>query len=158
MGNDNIFWAPGSNHTWSLPCTLQLHKPLDFSICISQFSWLLGLYTLRNPALSFNKSTEFCIFSFVVQLLSHVQLLATPWTTAHQASLSFTISWSLLKLMSNELVMPSNHLLSPSSPAFNLSKHQGVFQGVSSSHQVAKVLELQLQHQSFQWIFRTDFL
>ena len=111
MGNDNIFWAPGSNHTWSLPCTLQLHKPLDFSICISQFSWLSGLYTLRNPALSFNKSTEFCIFSFVVQLLSHVQLLATPWTTAHQASLSFTISWSLLKLMSNELVMPSNHLI-----------------------------------------------
>ena len=42
--------------------------------------------------------------------------------------------------------------------AFNLSQHQGLFQWVSSSHQVAKVLEFQLQHQSFQWIFRTDFL
>ena len=46
-----------------------------------------------------------------VQLLSHVWLFETPWTTAHQASLSFTISWSLLKLMSIELVMPSNHLI-----------------------------------------------
>ena len=48
-------------------------------------------------------------------------------------------------------------LLSPSPPALNLSQHQGLFQWVSSSHQVAKTLEFQLQHQSFQWIFRTDF-
>ena len=47
----------------------------------------------------------------VVQSLSHVWLLATPWTAAHQASLSFTISQSLLKLMSIELMMPSNHLI-----------------------------------------------
>ena len=53
---------------------------------------------------------------------------------------------------------PSRSLLSPSPPAFNLSQHQGLFQWVSSLHQVAKVLELQLQHQSFQWTFRTDFL
>ena len=46
-----------------------------------------------------------------VQLLSHVLLFATPWTAAHQASLSFTISWSLLKLMSIESVMPSNYLI-----------------------------------------------
>ena len=47
----------------------------------------------------------------VVQSLNHVQLFATPWTVAHQASLSFTISWSLFKLMSTELVMLSNHLI-----------------------------------------------
>ena len=60
--------------------------------------------------------------------------------------------------MSIELVMPSNHLIlsSPSSPAFNLCQNQGLFQWVTSSHQVAKVLELQLQHQSFQWTPRTD--
>ena len=46
-----------------------------------------------------------------VQLLSHVQLFATPWIAAHQASLSITNSWSLLKLMSIESVMPSNHLI-----------------------------------------------
>ena len=52
-----------------------------------------------------------------------------------------------------------SHPLSPPSPlALNLSQHQGLFQWVGSSHQVAKVLELQLQHQSFQWIFRVDFL
>ena len=46
-----------------------------------------------------------------VQSLSHVWLFATPWTAAHQASLPITNSWSLLKLMSFELVMPSNHLI-----------------------------------------------
>ena len=67
---------------------------------------------------------------FVVQMLSRVRLFVTPWTAAPQASLSFTISQSLLKLMSIESVMPSNHLIlsSPSSPAFNLSQHQGLFQ------------------------------
>ena len=50
----------------------------------------------------------------------------------------------------SDAIQPSHPLLSPSPPTFNLSQHQGLFQGVSSSHQVAKVLELQLQHQSFQ--------
>ena len=57
-----------------------------------------------------------------------------------------------------EAIQPSHPLLSPSPPAFNLSQHQGLFKWVSSSHQVVKVLELQLQQQSFRWIFRTDFL
>ena len=85
---------------------------------------------------------------------------ATPWTATHQASLSITNSWSLLKLMSivGDAIQPSHPLSSPSPAAFNLSQHQDLFQGVSSSHQVAKVLEFQLQHQSSQCIFRTDFL
>ena len=49
--------------------------------------------------------------SFVVQLLSHVQLFLTPWTTACQVSLSFTVSQGLLKLMFIKLMMPSNHLI-----------------------------------------------
>ena len=56
-----------------------------------------------------------------------------------------------------DAIQPSHPLLSPSPPAFSPSQHQGLFQWVSSSHQVAKELELQLQHQSFQWI-RTDLL
>ena len=48
--------------------------------------------------------------------------------------------------------------VAPSPPAFNLSQHQGLFKWVSSLHQMARVSEFQLQHQSFQWIFRTDFL
>ena len=55
-------------------------------------------------------------------------------------------------------IPPSHSLSSPSPPAFNLSQHQGLFQWVSSSHQVAKVLEFQLQHHSFQWTPRTDLL
>ena len=57
-----------------------------------------------------------------------------------------------------DAIQPSHPLSCHSPPAFNLSQHQGLFQWVSSSHQVAKVLEFQLQHQSFKWIFRTDFL
>ena len=51
-----------------------------------------------------------------------------------------------------DAIQPSHPLLPPSPPAFNLSQHQGLFQWISSLHQVAKVLEFQLQHQSFQWI------
>ena len=52
----------------------------------------------------------------------------------------------------------SSSVFPPSPPAFNLTKHQSLFKWVSSSQQVAKLLEFQLQHQSFQWIFRTDLL
>ena len=52
-----------------------------------------------------------CISVVVVQSLSHFQLFVTPWTAAREASLSFTIPWTLFKLMSIELVMLSNHVL-----------------------------------------------
>ena len=71
----------------------------------------------------------------------HHQLLEFTQTHVHQVA---------------DAIQPSHPLLSPSHPTFNLSQHQGLFKWVSSSHQVAKVLEF--QHQSFQWIFRTDFL
>ena len=66
----------------------------------------------------------------VAQSFSCVPLFATPWTAAHQASLSFTISQSVLKLMSIESVMLSNYhpLPSGSFPDLNLSRHQGLFQ------------------------------
>ena len=85
------------------------------------------------------------IFSSV-QTLSHVQLLATPWTAAHQASCpsptpgvySNSCHWA------GDAIQPSHPLLSPFSPAFNLSQPQGLFKWVSSSHQVAKILEFQI--------------
>ena len=60
----------------------------------------------------------------------------------------------------SDTIQPSHPLSPPSLPAPNPSQHQGLFQWVSSSHQLAKLLEFQLQHQhqSFQWIIRTDFL
>ena len=73
----------------------------------------------------------------------HHQLLEPTQTHVHWVS---------------DAIQLSHPLKSPFPPTFNLSQHQGLFWWVSSSHQVMKVLELQLQHQSFQWIFRTDFL
>ena len=73
----------------------------------------------------------------------HHQLLEITQTHVHQFS---------------DAIQPSQPLSSSSPPAFNFSQHQNFFQWVSSSHQVAKVLEFQLQHASFQWIFRMDFL
>ena len=76
---------------------------------------------------------------------------------AQQAFLSVTNSWSLLKLMSIESVIPPNHLSTPFPLDFNLSQYHGLFQWVSFSHQVAKVFELQLQHLSFQdWRMNTQ--
>ena len=73
----------------------------------------------------------------------HHQLLELAQTCVHWVS---------------DAIQPSHPLLSPSPLTFNLSQHQGPFQWVGSSHQAARVLEVQLQHQSFQWIFRVDFL
>ena len=58
----------------------------------------------------------------------------------------------------SDTIQPSHPLSSPSPPAPNPSQHQSLFQGVNSLHEVAEVLEFQLQHQSFQWTSRTDFL
>ena len=73
----------------------------------------------------------------------HHQLSEFTQTHVHQVS---------------DAMQPSYPLSSPSPPAFNLSQHQGLFQWVSSLHQMAKVLEFQLQHQFFQWTLRTDLL
>ena len=73
----------------------------------------------------------------------HHQLPETAQTHGHRTS---------------DTIQPSHSLSSPSPPSLNLSQHQGVFQWVNSLHQVAKILEFQLQHQSFQWTFRIDFL
>ena len=93
-----------------------------------------------------------------VQSLSHVQLFANLWTAACWACLSITNSQSLLKLIYIELVMTPNHLILCRPLPLLLSIFPSIrvlFQWVSSSHHVAKVLEFQLQHQSFQWIPRT---
>ena len=85
-----------------------------------------------------NVLVSYCCYNefVVVQSLSRVWFSATPWTAASQASLSFPISWSLLKLMSIESVMSSNHLILcclPSPPALNFSQHQGLFKWVFTS-------------------------
>ena len=114
--------------------------PMSLS-CPMVFIFFLHLKHIPLP--SHFVSISSCINSSSV---SHAWLFVTPWTAAHQASLSFTISLSLLKLMSSESVMPSNHLilcrplllLSSVFPSIRV-----LFQWVGFSHHVAKVLVLQ---------------
>ena len=94
-----------------------------------------------------------------VQSLSHVRLCnpmdcSTPGFPVHH-QLPEPTQIHVLRI--GDAIQASHPLLSPSPPIFNLFQHQGLFKWVSSSHQVAKVFELQLLHQSFQWILRTDF-
>ena len=78
---------------------------------LSKLSKVTDLQIHRDEASSSVISKTLMVSVSSVQSLSHVQLFATPWTAARQASLSITNSWSLLKLMSIESVMPPNHLI-----------------------------------------------
>ena len=92
---------------------------LFYSICLCGFIPKTSTFVLVRLPVQFSS----------LQLLSRVRLFETPWTAARQASLSIANSWSLLKLMSIESVMPPNrHPLSSTSLAFNLSQCQGLFQ------------------------------
>ena len=124
-------------------------RSLWFSSIFSERFIFYISYSSLWPTLS-------CQFSSV-QSLSCIRLFATPWTAACQASLSITSSQSVPRPMSIESVMPSNHLIL-CRPLLLLPS---IFPSISvnSSHQVARVLELQLQHQSFQlrtlsWLLR----
>ena len=118
---------------------------------------LLGSFIGSRGFSSLEQRPEFWVLQFLLIVLvqsfrQSCSTLCDPKTAAHQTSLSFTISRNLLKLTSIEPISSnrSHPLSSPSPPTFSLSRHQGLFQLVGSSHQVAKLLELQLQHQSFQ--------
>ena len=128
------------------------------------FEFFFSLCVPHPQILQLSTSVLIFLFGFSsVQSLSGVQLCATPWTAAHKASMLHCPSptpgaYSIHVHQDSDAIHPSHPLLSPSSPSFNHFQHQGLSQWVSSSHQVAKVLKFQLQHQSFQRIFRTDFL
>ena len=114
----------------------------------------LSHWTAREVPTIWCQSVQFSS----VQSFSHVQLCdptdcSMPGFPVHHQYPKFAqahVHWV------GDAIQPSHLLLSPSPPAFNLSQLHGLFQWVSSSNQVAKVLELYLQHQFFQWIFRTD--
>ena len=99
-----------------------------------------------------------------VQCNSVIQSCPTLWDPMDHSTSGFPVYHQLPEFTQTHVhqvgdaIQPSRPLSSPSPPALNLSQHQGLFKWVSSSHQVAKVVELQLQHQSFPWTLRTDFL
>ena len=111
-----------------------------------------------------NLIAELWIWNVIIKLFSSVaHLCPTLWDPMDSSMPGFPVHHQLPELAQTHVHQVSDsiqlsHLLSsPSPPTFNFPQHQGPFQWVSSSNQ-AKILELQLHHQSFQWIFRTDFL
>ena len=115
----------------------------------------INTYFLSFSILKLHWLVDTNVFSSV-QSLSRVWLFVTPWTTACQAPCTSPAPG--VHPNPSPLSRWCHPLSSPSPPAFNPSQHQGLFQWVSSSHQVARVLEFQLQHPSLQWTPRTDLL
>ena len=142
---------------WSgLPCPApgDLSDPGGLN-CISYNSCIAGGFftteTLGKPHI-------------ISQFSSGAQSCLTDCNPMDCSMLSFPVHHQLPEFTQNHVhwvsdtIQPSHPLSSPSALAFNRSQHQGLFEWVSSLHQVAEVLGFQLQHQSFQWIFRTGFL
>ena len=103
----------------------------------------------RSLSVQFSSVTQSC--PTLCDPMNH----STPGLPVHHQLLEFTQTHVH---QVGDAIQPSHPLSPPSPPALNLSQHWSLFQRVSSLHQVAKVLEFQLQHQSFQWISRTDVL
>ena len=152
---------------------MMLYNPSSW--CFRSFPWSLGLESSTHicclelpliiqeikealipvvPNISGTRLVSYCGCSS----LSHVLLFTTAWTAGHQAFLYFTTSWSLLNScpLSQWCHPTISTSVAPLPLALNLSQHQGLLQWVGSLTQVSKILELHLQHQSFQWIFRVD--
>ena len=164
------------NHHWMLLCYL---GPDSISLFHRQGNWSLKTLILcsgvtqmvngraskpaKQPSPSHSPSRAF--FLLHISICSSVAKLCPTLCDPMVGSMpGFPVLHHLSELAQidihwvGDVIQPSHPLSSPSPPAFNLSQHQGLFLGVGSSHQVAKVLELEIQYQSFQWIFRTDFL
>ena len=161
----NQTFCPG--HSYFVP---QLtHLQIDIKISARPSPTAVGTLATRGtcvhlapsqarPCTVSLKRTSFVIdvhFANVVQSLFDPMDCSTPGSSVLHYLPEFAqthVHWV------SDAIRPSHPLLPPFPPVFNLSQHQGVFQWVGSSHHVAEVLELQLQHRFFQWIFRVDFL
>ena len=186
-GHRLICWGSEQRSMWRKadPAPLLLYRCFSWDIASSPalewdlFHWLLVLrpldsrlnhtcsflgFQLVDPR-TFPSHTHMSLFlitnisvSSVAQscpTLCNPMDCSVPGLPVHHQLLEFTqthVHWVC------DAIQPSHSLSSPSPSALNLSQHQGLFQWVNSSHEVAKALEFQLQHQAFQWIFRIDFL
>ena len=116
--------------------------------------WQVGSLPLVPPGKPQDTKTVSSFTQSCLTLCNPIDC-STPGFPVHHQHLEFTQT-HVHRV--SDAIQPSHPLSSLSPPAINLSQHQGLFQWVSSLHQVAEVLEFQLHHQTFQWIFRTDFL
>ena len=169
---NNLFFSLNSLHT----IFDEAYFPLFFSI--SSPGRILPFFILLPSLPSFPPSFLSSFFSFFFlflnlysdalgvnfQLSSVAQSCPTLWNPMDCSTPGLPVHHQFPELTQThvhwvgDVIQPFQPLSSPSPLTFNLSQHQGLFQWVSYSQWVAKVLQFQLQHQSFQWIFRTDFL
>ena len=156
---------------WSFPTQVMMQKPKmlfylaswgNSMACGSIDAYYEHMVILTNSRWCWER--KFLKALFFYQFSSISQSCLSPCDPIDCSMPSFPVRHQLPELNQTHVhwvgdaIQPSCPLLSPSSPAFNLPQHQGLFQWVSSSHQVAKVLEFQLQHQFFQCTPRTDLL
>ena len=147
------------SRVWLFAALWTVARQLPLSLGFSRQEYWDGLPflppgDLPNPgiqpaSLQFSSVAQSCL------TLCDPQECSTPGLPVHHQLPEFTQTHVH---PGGDAIQASHPLSSPSPPALNLSQHQGLFQWVSSSHQMAEVLEFQLQHQSFQWTPRTNFL
>ena len=136
------------------------------SLLFNMLSMFLIAFLPRNkcPLISRLQSLSAVILEHHQSDSSVAQSCPTLWDSMGCSSPGFPVHHQLLRPTQTHVhrisiaIQVSHPLLSPSPLTFNLSQHQGLFQWVGSSHQVAKILQFQLQDRSFQWKFRNDFL
>ena len=138
---------------------LTFFQSIEFASFISMSTYVIMLtLVLLNLVTYFAKLRHldiFILFSCCYQFSSVAQSCLTPWEPMNHSTPDLPVHHQLPETTQthvhrvSDAIQPSHPLSSPSPLALNLSQHQGLFQWVSSLQQVAKVLELQLQHQSF---------
>ena len=132
--------------------------PIETSYC-----GFRGSFSLVISHKSLNRMNRYLSVSSV-QFSSVAQSCPTLWDPMNRSTPGLPVHYQFLESTQThahrvgDAIQPSHPLSFPSPPAPNPSQHQGLFQWVNSSNEVAKVLEFQLQHQSFQWTPRTDLL
>ena len=142
FGTDQIFTLKISNSCDKMSGSLYSNFWFKFKLIFT-----FGL--LITHSVQFSSVTQLC------PILCDPMDCSTPGLPVHYQlpeSIQTHVRWD------GNAIQPSHLLSSPLPPAFNLSQHQGLYKWVCSSHEMAKVLEFQLQHQSFQWTSRTDLL
>ena len=162
-------WAQLSDQAHTHTYThLHTHTHIYIYIYIYSFSdsfplqvitryWAISLFSIAVPCWLY-------ILYIIVQFSSVAQSCSTLWDPMNHSTAVLSVHHQLPEFTQTRVhsvgdaIQPSHPVWSPSPPAPNPSQHQGLFRWVSSSHQVAKVLEFQLQHQFFQWIYNIMFL
>ena len=153
-----ILWTQSSVSLYALPLSLALKWGLISLSYLPQTSKCFQRSSCFHFSQWHHNNNFFFLFSSVPQscpALCDPMNCSMPGLPVHHKLPEPTqthVHWV------DDATQPFHPLLSPSPHALNLSQNQGLFKWVSSSHQVAKILEFQLQHQSFQWIPRTDLL